>query len=114
MSVPFNEKPLQERKLDIQRIFYKYPDKIPIFIEKNKYLPELVQQKYLVPRELTVGQFLYTIRKRIMLPSEKALFIFFGNELVNTQSMMIEVYEKHHNKEDGMLYAICSPESTFG
>ena len=114
MSVPFNEKPAHERKLDIQRLLNKYPGKIPVFVEKNKYIPELVQQKFLTPRELTVGQFLYIIRKRIMLKPEKALFIFFDNQLVNTNSMMIEVYEKHYNKEDGMLYATCSLESTFG
>ena len=114
MSIPFSEKPASERRLDIQKMFQKYPDKIPIFIEKNKFIPELIQQKYLVPRELTVGQFLYIIRKRIMLPSDKALFIFFNNQLVNTQSTIMEVYETHHNKEDTMLYATCSLESTFG
>jgi hypothetical protein len=29
-----------------------------------------------VPQDLTVGQFVYVIRKRIKLPAEKAIFIF--------------------------------------
>jgi hypothetical protein len=49
-----------------------------------------------------------------MLPPEKALFIFFDHHLLNTESMMLEIYEKHHSKEDNMLYALCSTESTFG
>jgi GABA(A) receptor-associated protein len=117
MIAPFSKKPAHERKIDVQKIFNKYPDKIPIFVQKEKSchdLPDTMTQKYLVPRDLTLGQFLYTIRKRIMLPPEKALFIFFDQHLLNTESMMIEIYEKHHSKEDNMLYALCSTESTFG
>lgn len=32
--------------------------------------------RYLVPADLTVGQFVYVIRKRIKLSPEKAIFIF--------------------------------------
>lgn len=31
-------------------------------------IPEIDKRKYLVPADLTVGQFVYVIRKRIMLP----------------------------------------------
>ena len=37
--------------------------------------------RYLVPADLSVGQFVYVIRKRIQLPSEKAIFIFVRNTL---------------------------------
>jgi GABA(A) receptor-associated protein len=37
--------------------------------------------RYLVPADLSVGQFVYVIRKRIKLPSEKAIFIFVKNTL---------------------------------
>ena len=40
--------------------------------------------RYLVPADLTVGQFLYVIRKRIKLNSEKAIFIFVDNVLPPT------------------------------
>ncbi len=40
--------------------------------------------RYLVPADLTVGQFVYVIRKRIKLSSEKAIFIFVKNVLPPT------------------------------
>lgn len=41
-------------------------------------------RRYLVPADLTVGQFVYVIRKRIKLSSEKAIFIFVKNVLPPT------------------------------
>lgn len=38
-------------------------------------------RRYLVPADLTVGQFVYVIRKRIKLSPEKAIFIFIDNKL---------------------------------
>ena len=37
-----------------------------------------------MPADLTVGQFVYVIRKRIKLSSEKAIFIFVKNVLPPT------------------------------
>ena len=41
-------------------------------------------RRYLVPADLTVGQFVYVIRKRIKLSPEKAIFIFVNNVLPPT------------------------------
>ena len=40
--------------------------------------------RYLVPSDLSVGQFVYVIRKRIKLPPEKAVFLFVNNALPPT------------------------------
>lgn len=40
--------------------------------------------RYLVPADLTVGQFVYVVRKRIKLSAEKAIFIFVKNVLPPT------------------------------
>ena len=39
-------------------------------------VPEIDQNKFLVPADLSVGQFVYVIRKRIKLSTEKAIYIF--------------------------------------
>jgi GABA(A) receptor-associated protein len=69
--------------------------------------------RYLVPADLTVGQFVYVIRKRIKLSSEKAIFIFVKNVLPPTAAMMSSIYEEHKD-EDGFLYFTYSGENTFG
>jgi GABA(A) receptor-associated protein len=40
--------------------------------------------RYLVPADLTVGQFVYVVRKRIKLSAEKAIFIFVKDTLPPT------------------------------
>ncbi|CAN6457544.1 unnamed protein product [Victoria cruziana] len=69
--------------------------------------------RYLVPADLTVGQFVYVVRKRIKLSAEKAIFIFVKNVLPPTGSLMSTIYEEHKD-EDGFLYMTYSGENTFG
>lgn len=47
--------------------------------------------RYLIPMDLTVGQFVYVIRKRISVPPEKAIFIFVNNMLPPTAALMSQV-----------------------
>ena len=63
--------------------------------------------------DLTVGQFVYVIRKRISIPSDKAIFIFVANTLPPTAALMSTVYEQHRD-EDGFMYMMYSGENTFG
>ena len=99
--------------------------------------------RYLVPADLTVGQFVYVIRKRIKVSPEKAIFMFVKNVLPPTgqfqpvlhsvraafflpaqvctadclfafaAALMSDVYEDHKD-EDGFLYITYSGENTFG
>lgn len=52
-------------------------------VEKSD-IPTIDKKKYLVPADLTVGQFVYVIRKRIKLSPEKAIFIFVNEILPPT------------------------------
>eukprot|EP00967_Tisochrysis_lutea_P123029 scaffold204209_cov31-Tisochrysis_lutea.AAC.2 len=55
--------------------------------------------------DLTVGQFVYVIRKRISIPPEKAIFIFVNDTLPPTAALMSTVYETHRDK-DGFMCAV--------
>ncbi|KAB5591925.1 hypothetical protein CTheo_4658 [Ceratobasidium theobromae] len=76
-------------------------------------IPTIDKKKYLVPSDLTVGQFVYVIRKRIKLAPEKAIFIFVDEVLPPTAALMSAIYEEHKD-EDGFLYVSYSGENTFG
>ncbi|GAB2214136.1 hypothetical protein Drorol1_Dr00018475 [Drosera rotundifolia] len=80
--------------------------------EKTDIL-DIDKKKYPVPTDLNVGQFVYVVRKRIKLSSEKAIFIFVKNILPPTAAMMSAIYEEHKDK-DGFLYMTYSGENTFG
>lgn len=93
----------------------KYEDRIPVIVEKAQRsdIQCVDKRKYLVPRDLTVGQFAGVIRKRICLPSEKAMFLFVDNILPATGTLMSELYNEKKD-EDGFLYIVYSAENTFG
>jgi autophagy-related ATG8-like protein len=50
---------------------------------------------HLTTQDLTVGQFVYVIRKRIKLAPEKAIFIFVEETLPPTAALMSAIYEEH-------------------
>jgi len=105
----------EKRKAEADRIRLKYPDRIPVISEKaeKSNIPDIDKKKYLVPADLTMGQFVYVIRKRIQLPPEKAIYIFVGNTVPPTSALMSQVY-RNHASDDGFLYVTYSGESTFG
>ncbi|KAI4374784.1 hypothetical protein MLD38_012736 [Melastoma candidum] len=110
-----SEHPLERRQAEAARIREKYPDRIPVIVEKadRSDIPDIDKKKYLVPADLTIGQFVYVVRKRIKLSAEKAIFIFVKNILPPTAAMMSAMYEEHKD-EDGFLYMTYSGENTFG
>jgi GABA(A) receptor-associated protein len=101
-SIPTN--PLQTIKLTIFSQRQKYSDRIPVICEKveKSDIATIDKKKYLVPADLTVGQFVYVIRKRIKLSPEKAIFIFVDEVLPPTAALMSSIYEEHKD-EDGYL-----------
>ena len=105
----------EKRKQEAGRIRDKYPDRIPVIVEKAEKsdIPDIDKKKYLVPADLTVGQFVYVIRKRIKLSPEKAIFVFVNNVLPPTAALMSSIYEEH-KEDDGFLYIAYSGENTFG
>jgi len=104
-----------QRIQESSRILAKYPDRCPIICyTEDKSLPLLDKHKYLVPMDLTMGQFSYVIRKRIKLNPEKAIYMFVNNQYLMPSSAIIqELYEKNKD-EDGFLYISFSSENTFG
>eukprot|EP00850_Spirogloea_muscicola_P019691 SM000196S05383 [mRNA] locus=s196:160666:169231:- [translate_table: standard] len=104
----------KKRQAEAARIREKYPDRIPVIVEKAEKsdIPDIDKKKYLVPADLTVGQFVYVIRKRIKLSPEKAIFIFVDNVLPPTAALMSSIYEEHKD-EDGFLYFTYSGENTW-
>ncbi|KAB5526933.1 hypothetical protein DKX38_020780 [Salix brachista] len=80
------EHDFEKRRAEASRIREKYPGRIPVIVEKAERsdIPNIDKKKYLVPADLTVGQFVYVIRKRIKLSAEKAIFILVDNALPPT------------------------------
>jgi len=106
---------LKKRKEVAERILAKYPDRIPVIVEKSPRsdAPDIDKKKFLVPSDITVGKFVYEIRKHMQLSPEKAIFLFVNNVLPPTAELMSRIY-KDYKDEDGFLYITYSGENTFG
>ncbi|KAJ7955314.1 Autophagy-related protein [Quillaja saponaria] len=104
-----------ERLKESKNIIVKYPDRVPVIIERysRTELPEMEKKKYLVPRDMSVGQFIHILSSRLHLDSGKALFVFVKNTLPQTASLMNSIYESYKD-DDGFLYMCYSSEKTFG
>ena len=106
---------LYNRKQESDRVLGKYPDRIPIICERNKrsHMPQIDKHKYLVPLDITFGQFIYVIRKRLRLEAEKAIFLFVKGIIPACNATLNEYYH-HYKDEDGFLYITYSSENVFG
>ncbi len=118
MKSNFKQKNLfNDRFNESLNILTKYPDRIPVIVERSTKssddCPDIDKNKYLVPKDLTIGQFIYVIRKRMNLPAEKAIFLFMNGTIPSTSSIFSNLY-KDHKDEDSFLYITYSFENTFG
>ena len=106
---------LEERISESSKIMSRHTDRVPIVVEakKNSNLQDLDKHKYLVPKEMTIGQFLYVIRKRLKLKPDQAIFVFVDNKMPSTSELITTLYERSKN-EDGFMYILYSGENTFG
>jgi len=104
-----------KRKQESTKIIEKFSGRIPIIVEKHDscILPTIDKCKYLVPKDMTISQFLFVIRKRIQLDSSQSLFITVNNSLVIGNHTVGAIYEDKKD-EDGFLYIVYTSENTFG
>jgi len=112
-----NQNSVEARKEMVSAIKVKHPNRVPVIMDKkvgDLSLPDVDKRKFLVPSDLTVGQVVYVIRKRIKLEADQAIFLFLKNGVLPPSGALIsEIYEKHRDP-DGLLYMTYSGENAFG
>lgn len=105
-----------QRYTEYKKIHTKYPDRIPIICEKHsnsKNIPDIDKNKYLVSADISLGQFIYVIRRRINLKPEQSIFLFINDIIPSSSNCLLDLYNNHRDK-DGFLYITFSSENTFG
>jgi GABA(A) receptor-associated protein len=78
-------------------------------------LARLENEKFLVPSELSFGQFAYNIRRRLRLRAEHALFFYigsYGKQPILSSAM--EILYNENKDTDGFLYVCYADEKVFG
>ena len=94
-----------KRKEESDRILAKYPDRVPVICERiTKRINQLDRKKYLCPGDLSLGNFMYVIRKRMKLSPEKAIYLFV-NESHGFQRTLKELFGLSENASTSLLLA---------
>jgi GABA(A) receptor-associated protein len=113
----FRETHSLEKRTEVAgRIVSKYVDRVPVIVEKAPGdAPDLAKSKYLVPMGMTVGKFIFELRKHFVggVSQEKAVFLFVNNILPPTSAQMSYIYQQYKDP-DGFLYLVYASENTFG
>jgi GABA(A) receptor-associated protein len=139
-----HEHSLEQRRFESERIRRRYPDRIPVIVQplvssstsssilstslfrsfssssssstcNEITLTRLENEKFLVPSELSFGQFAYNIRRRLRLRAEHALFFYvgsYGKQPILSSTM--EVLYNDNKDSDGFLYVCYADEKVFG
>lgn len=103
------------RKNESTKIILKYPDRIPVIVNKSSKstLNTLKKNKFLVEKDMKYMNFIFTIRNNINLDKSQSLFTLVNNTLINGNQTMGDIYNDHKN-DDGFLYVVYTSENTFG
>ena len=112
--------PLEERKKKSFKMTSLYPDRVPVIVEMspssasyNTYTTASHKIKYLVPYDISMGQFIKILSDKLKLAPSIALFFFINNKVSPITSLIGNIY-KESADEDGFLYIEFCEESTFG
>ena len=112
-----NKRSFNKRIEESNRIMDKYPERIPLIVcraNQSKDIPDIDRHKYLVPRDLTIGQFMHVLRQRIKLEPHVSIYLMINGFTMPATSQMLGVIYNEHSDNDGFMYITYTGESTFG
>lgn len=101
-----------DKKLNLSaEIRKKYNGRTPVLIKENSNV-EIKKKKFLVPNDITIGQFIHFLRKYInKLKPEEGMFIFINNQIPANNSL---ISNPDYVDKDGFVYVDLRKENTFG
>ncbi|XP_063713459.1 microtubule-associated proteins 1A/1B light chain 3C-like [Symsagittifera roscoffensis] len=110
-------KTFAQRKEEASGIRAKFPQKVPVIVEKyhkEKSLPALDKTKFLVPQEITMSQFVTIIRNRMSLSSTQAFYLIVNNKSIASMSTTLSELYRDERDADGFLYMTYASHEMFG
>jgi len=106
--------PLHSRKEEYQKLISSFPDKIPVYLEKNPNylgLKEVTKKKFLLSNILTVRDFIDLVIKKYLeeapIVGDKKLNLIVIETNNNLPLFKEEIFtdiQKKHKEEDGFVY----------
>lgn len=112
-------KDAETRKAEQKKQQLAHPDRVSIIVDRHdKNVSKCGKNRFLVPLDMSAGQFLYMIRKRLEEPLRETEALFFylhpKGTMVPTADLMSKIQAEHKNPEDNFLYLVYAKENAFG
>lgn len=90
------------------------PDKVAcIAMPRDETTPKMANPRLLLPDDMTAAQLIHSIRKRLSMKPEQAIFVFCDNRIVSGSVTVKELLYKQ-NDGDLILKVVYSLENAFG
>tara|TARA_B100001093_G_C26696009_1_gene956931 strand:+ start:702 stop:1073 length:372 start_codon:yes stop_codon:yes gene_type:complete len=106
--------PLQERITECKRLKEQYPHRIPVILEFDAILhKQKLKERFLVPKDLTMGQFMFVIRSQLQINPSEAIYLMCRGYCIPNTDIFSEISEKHKEK-CGNIFMRLYKENTFG
>ncbi|KAJ7317618.1 hypothetical protein JRQ81_003780 [Phrynocephalus forsythii] len=81
---------------------------------KEKSLPRLDRIKFLVSEDISVSQFIFTLRTRLSLTATQAFYLLVDNKSLPCLSLTVAEVYRDNKDEDGFLYLTYASQEMFG
>jgi len=119
-STKQNEKPIKfdpenYSQVIADRIKSKYKNRIPVLVWDVGKNIEVAKRKFIVPLDITIGQFLYVLRKQLKnITASEGIFIFITdvNTMLPASDLMSKIYNEYN--VEGFLRLTVTKENAFG
>lgn len=108
---------VEARRRESSKVMQKYPDRLPVVCTRRDSctsVPQIDKTKYLVPMDMTVGQFIAVLRKRLVLAPAQAIFLLTESGQLPSTGDEVRTLHAAHRSADGFLYLRYAGENTFG
>lgn len=105
------------RRTDAERVRERYPGRVPVICLRHAScttIPDIKRGRYLVSKDVTVGQFIYILRKRLPITSGQSMFIFTETGQMPPCIHDFQNLDRTDVNSDGFLYLRYATENTFG
>ncbi|KAJ2954763.1 hypothetical protein O0L34_g3066 [Tuta absoluta] len=102
---------------EVEAVRHRFPDKVPLYVERyvrEREVPALGRNKFLVPQELTMSQFLFILRCKMKVRDSQALYLLVNDKVMVSHSLtMAQAYEQFRGI-DGYLHITYATQQVFG
>jgi len=119
-SIDINKTDLTDKekmiiRKEVEIIKEKYPNYIPIIVRPKDNTIKLIKHKFLVGGDVTIGQFLSILRKKMKnLKPAEAIYLFINNKIPASSELLSSIYQSNLDETTQMLYMTICKENTFG